>query len=95
MLTILPLSAYPFNKGAAMKDAISDFIDSLQADFNKAQPIFPTFLSVSIEIKKKLDADDFNLEMLVPVIQFEPVLSAKILGSTTRHAMKSKTLKMR
>ncbi|GAA5177975.1 hypothetical protein GCM10025771_16300 [Niveibacterium umoris] len=41
---------------------------------------FPTFLEVSHKIKKVLEREDAGLDTLVPLIQLEPVLSARVVG---------------
>lgn len=41
---------------------------------------FPTFLEVSVKINRLLERDDFSLDALVPLIQLEPVLAARLLG---------------
>lgn len=41
---------------------------------------FPTFLEVSHKIKKVLEREDAGLDALVPLIQLEPMLSARVVG---------------
>lgn len=41
---------------------------------------FPTFLEVSVKINRLLGRDDASLDDLVPLIQLEPVLVARLLG---------------
>ena len=53
---------------------------SMQKDFDSAKPVFPTFLNASIQIKKAIDREDFSLDMLVPLIQVEPMLSSRLIG---------------
>ena len=53
---------------------------SMQKDFESSKPIFPTFLNVSIQIKKALDREDFSLDLLVPLIRLEPMLATRLIG---------------
>lgn len=41
---------------------------------------FPTFLDVSLKIQRMLEREDFGLDALLPLVQLEPVLSARLLG---------------
>ncbi len=41
---------------------------------------FPTFLEVSQKIQKTLEREDAGLDALVPLIQLEPVLAARVVG---------------
>lgn len=63
-----------------MSEANKRFVKELLKDFDSSNAVFPTFLSVSVQIKNKLDSEDFGLDMLVPLINLEPVLAARLLG---------------
>jgi len=41
---------------------------------------FPTFLDVSLKIRRALESEDAGLDTLLPLIQLEPVLAARLLG---------------
>jgi HD-like signal output (HDOD) protein len=56
------------------------FEEAIQKDYDQ-NPAFPTFLSVSIEIKRALEKEDFSLDAVLRTIQREPLITAKIIGT--------------
>lgn len=58
--------------------------EALAADIEKELAAgllsFPTFLEVSVRINRLLEDDDFSLDALVPLVQLEPLLAARLLG---------------
>ena len=58
----------------------NSLLASMQEDFEKAKPVFPTFLNVSIQIKKAIDREDFSLDLLIPLIRLEPMMAARLMG---------------
>lgn len=58
----------------------NELLASMQKDFESSKPVFPTFLNVSIQIKKAIDRENFSLDMLVPLIQLEPMIATRLIG---------------
>lgn len=61
----------------AQRQALSD---EIERELTAGHLSFPTFLDVSLKIQRTLEREDSGLDELVPLIQLEPVLSARLLG---------------
>jgi len=58
----------------------SAILSALAAEVEQGRLIFPTSTHAAIKINKALNDPDCNLEMVIKLIQLEPLLSAKVVA---------------
>ena len=58
----------------------SAILSALAAEIEQGRLIFPTSIHAAIKINKALNDPDCNLEMVIKLIQLEPLLSAKVVA---------------
>ena len=58
----------------------SAILSALAAEVEQGRLIFPTSTHAAIKINRALNDPDCNLEMVIKLIQLEPLLSAKVVA---------------